>query len=78
MDKAAQSLGIGTDFMKANFGRLRDYGIDNNFISSTEEGISRVKELSLALAEEEKRLDSLDDNLATNDTTRSASQTKRI
>lgn len=76
MDKAAQSLGIGTDFMKANFGRLRDYGIDNNFISSTEEGISRVKELSLALAEEEKRLDSLDDNLATNDTTRSASQKK--
>ena len=76
MDKAAQSLGIGTEFMKANFGRLRDYGIDNNFISSTEEGISRVKELSLALAEEEKRLDSLDDNLATNDTTRSASQKK--
>ena len=76
MDKAAQSLGIGTDFMKANFGRLRDYGIDNNFISSTEEGISRVKELSLALAEEEKRLNSLDDNLATNDTTRSASQKK--
>ena len=76
MDRAAQSLGIGTEFMKANFGRLRDYGIDNNFISSTEEGISRVKELSLALAEEEKRLDSLDDNLATNDTTRSASQKK--
>ncbi len=76
MDKAAQSMGIGTEFMKANFGRLRDYGIDNNFISSTEEGISRVKELSLALAEEEKRLDSLDDNLATNDTTRSASQKK--
>ena len=76
MTEAARSMGISKEFMSANFGRLRDYGIDNNFISSTEEGISRVKELSLALAEEEKRLDSLDDNLATNDTTRSASQKK--
>lgn len=76
MDKAARSLGISTEFMAANFGRLRDYGIDNNFISSTEEGIDRVKELSSALADEKVRLQHLKDTDPTNTTAIEQSQKK--
>lgn len=45
MYDAAQQMGIGEDMMTAIFGRARDYGIDNNFISSVEEGTQRLKEL---------------------------------
>lgn len=59
MSKAARSMGISKEFMSANFGRLRDYGIDNNFISSIEEGIDRTQELTSALSDEQKRLEEL-------------------
>lgn len=76
MNKAARSLGISSEFMQANFGRLRDYGIDNNFISSTEDGISRVKELTSALSEEQKRLQMLKDTDPTNTTAIAQSEKK--
>ena len=62
--------------MSANFGRLRDYGIDNNFISSTEEGIDRVQELTSALSDEQKRLEELKDTDSTNTTAITASEDK--
>ena len=76
MSKAARSMGISKEFMSANFGRLRDYGIDNNFISSTEEGIDRVQELTSALSDEQKRLEELKNTDSTNTTAISASEDK--
>lgn len=76
MSKAARSMGISKEFMSANFGRLRDYGIDNNFISSTEEGIDRVQELTSALSDEQKRLEELKDTDSTNTTAITASEDK--
>lgn len=76
MSKAAQSMGISKEFMSANFGRLRDYGIDNNFISSTEEGIDRVQELTSALSDEQKRLEELKNTDSTNTTAITASEDK--
>lgn len=76
MSKAARSMGISKEFMSANFGRLRDYGIDNNFISSTEEGIDRVQELTFALSDEQKRLEELKNTDSTNTTAITASEDK--
>ena len=76
MNEAARSMGISKEFMSANFGRLRDYGIDNNFISSTEEGIDRVQELTSALSDEQKRLEELKNTDSTNTTAISASEDK--
>ena len=76
MNKAARSMGISKEFMSANFGRLRDYGIDNNFISSIEEGIDRTQELTSALSDEQKRLEELKNTDSTNTTAISASEDK--
>lgn len=76
MSKAARSMGISKEFMSANFGRLRDYGIDNNFISSTKEGIDRVQELTSALSDEQKRLEELKNTDSTNTTAITASEDK--
>ena len=76
MSKAARSMGISKEFMSANFGRLRDYGIDNNFISSIEEGIDRTQELTSALTDEQKRLEELKNTDSTNTTAISASEDK--
>lgn len=76
MSKAARSMGISKEFMSANFGRLRDYGIDNNFISSIEEGIDRTQELTSALSDEQKRLEELKNTDSTNTTAISASEDK--
>lgn len=76
MSKAARSMGISKEFMSANFGRLRDYGIDNNFISSTEEGIDRAQELTSALSDEQKRLEELKNTDSTNTTAITASEDK--
>lgn len=76
MTEAARSMGISKEFMSANFGRLRDYGIDNNFISSTEEGIDRVQELTSALSDEQKRLEELKNTDSTNTTAITASEDK--
>ena len=76
MAEAARSMGISKEFMSANLGRLRDYGIDNNFISSTEEGIDRVQELTSALSDEQKRLEELKNTDSTNTTAISASEDK--
>lgn len=76
MSKAARSMGISKEFMSANFGRLRDYGIDNNFISSIEEGIDRTQELTSALSDEHKRLEELKNTDSTNTTAISASEDK--
>ena len=76
MTEAARSMGISKEFMSANFGRLRDYGIDNNFISSTEEGIDRVQELTSALSGEQKRLEELKNTDSTNTTAITASEDK--
>ena len=76
MSKAARSMGISKEFMSANFGRLRDYGIDNSFISSIEEGIDRTQELTSALSDEQKRLEELKNTDSTNTTAISASEDK--
>lgn len=76
ISKAARSMGISKEFMSANFGRLRDYGIDNNFISSIEEGIDRTQELTSALSDEQKRLEELKNTDSTNTTAISASEDK--
>ena len=76
MTEAARSMGISKEFMSANFGRLRDYGIDNNFISSIEEGIDRTQELTSALSDEQKRLEELKNTDSTNTTAISASEDK--
>lgn len=76
MSKAARSMGISKEFMSANFGRLRDYGIDNNFIASIEEGIDRTQELTSALSDEQKRLEELKNTDSTNTTAISASEDK--
>lgn len=76
MSKAARSMGISKEFMSANFGRLRDYGIDNNFISSIEEGIDRTQELTSALSDEQKRLEELKNTDSTNTSAISASEDK--
>lgn len=76
MTEAARSMGISKEFMNANFGRLRDYGIDNNFISSIEEGIDRTQELTSALSDEQKRLEELKNTDSTNTTAISASEDK--
>lgn len=56
-DDAAQKLGISTEFLMQNFQRARDYGIDNNFISSVEDGRLRVSDLSKQLADAYKDLE---------------------
>ena len=59
MYDAAQQMGIGEDMMTAIFGRARDYGINNNFISSVEEGTLRLQELYNDYIDEVKRYEDL-------------------
>lgn len=56
LDEASHKLGIGFEFMIDMFGRMNDYGINNNFFSSIEDGQTHLQELSQSLAEEEARL----------------------
>lgn len=56
MAKAAQSMGMGEEFMTAMFGRLEDYGFSNNFFDSVEEGTLHVDELKEKLAQAQKEL----------------------
>lgn len=56
LDEASHKLGIGFEFMMDMFGRMNDYGINNNFFSSIEDGQTHLQELSQSLAEEEARL----------------------
>lgn len=56
MAKAAQSMGMGEEFMTAMFGRLEDYGFSNNFFDSVEEGNLHIDELNEKLAQSKKEL----------------------
>lgn len=55
LDEVGQKLGIGAEAVGAIFGKLRDYGIDNNIISSVDEGGTRVGEIINEMTSESKR-----------------------
>lgn len=76
MASAAKQMGMGKEFMSAMFGRLEDYGFHNNFISSVDEGVSKVTALSSALAEEKIRLQELQETDPTNTTAIDQSEQK--
>lgn len=59
LDDLGQKLGIGAEAIGAIFGKLRDYGVDNNIITSAEEGGNRVGELINDLSSESKRNEKL-------------------
>lgn len=50
IEKAAQKMGIGTEFMLDMFGRLEDYGFSNNFASSVEEASDKIIKKATELA----------------------------
>lgn len=76
MAKAAQKMGVGKEFMTAMFDRMEDYGFHNNFVSSIDEGIGKVNELSLALVKEKKHLEELKKTDPTNTSAINASSNK--
>ena len=56
MAKAANEMGVSEEVLTAMFGRLQDYGFDNNYVSSVEDGVQRLSNLYGDLAKEEARL----------------------
>lgn len=59
MEDASKQMGIGIEPLMSMFGRLEDYGISNNFVSSIEEGTQHVTDLYSQLAKEEEILKEL-------------------
>lgn len=59
LDALGQKLGISSEMVGALFGKMREYGIDNNIISSVEEGATRTGELIRNLQEEQNRYNKL-------------------
>lgn len=62
MSDAANKMGTTEEVMTAMFGRLQDYGFDNNYVSSVEDGIQRLSKLYKELAEEESLLKEMQSN----------------
>lgn len=59
MEDASKQMGIGIEPLMSMFGRLEDYGISNNFVSSIEDGTEHVEKLYSQLAKEEEILKEL-------------------
>lgn len=59
LDALGQKLGISSEMVGAIFGKMREYGIDNNIITSAEEGATRTGELISDLQAERNRYNKL-------------------
>lgn len=59
LEAAAKDMGMSFEWFMALFGRLGDYGFQNDFVSSQEEGIEHLKDLYKDLAESEAELERL-------------------
>ena len=55
LNDLGQKLGMGAEAVGAMFGKLREYNIDNNIITSTSEGASRIGQLITDSINEKKR-----------------------
>ena len=62
MAKAANEMGVSEEVLTAMFGRLQDYGFDNNYVSSVEDGVQRLSNLYGDLAKEEAKLKEMESN----------------
>lgn len=60
VNQLGQKLGISSEMVSSLFGKLRDYGIDNNIITSAEEGGTRIGQLITDLDQEKERLSFLE------------------
>lgn len=68
LESAAKDMGMSFEWFMAMFGRLGDYGFQNDFVSSQEEGIEHLKDLYKDLAESEAELERLKREDPTNTT----------
>lgn len=57
---SADALGISFEAFLAIMGRLQDYGFENNYFSSIEEGETRISKLYADLAKQEEKLHDLE------------------
>lgn len=57
---SADALGISFEAFLAVMGRLQDYGFENNYFSSIEEGETRISNLYADLAKQEEKLHDLE------------------
>lgn len=55
LDDLGQRLGIGAEVVGSLFGKLREYGIDNNIVTSVTEGADRTGKLITDMISEQKR-----------------------
>lgn len=60
MAKAANEMGVSEEVMTAMFGRLQDYGFDNNYVSSVADGVQRLSNLYADLAREQALLEEME------------------
>lgn len=52
----ATRLGVGVEMVGAMFGKMQEYGIDNNVVTSVEQGAQRTGDLISSLSKENKEL----------------------
>lgn len=60
----ATRLGIGVEMVGAMFGKMQEYGIENNFVSDVESGAKRTGDLVSALTKENRELKRLESKSA--------------
>lgn len=67
VNQLGQKLGISSEMVSSLFGKMREYGIDNNIISSAEEGGTRIGQLITDLENEKTNLALLESTTAENE-----------
>lgn len=60
--EAAKALAVGTDVASAAFGKMQDYGLHDNTVDDTEDGLLKLQERYIKLAEAKAKLKDMEDN----------------
>lgn len=60
--EAAKALAVGTDVASAAFGKMQDYGLHDNTVDDTEDGLLKLQERYIKLAESKAKLKDMEDN----------------
>lgn len=59
LEQSAKDMGMSFDWFMDMFGRLEDYGFSNNFVSSVEDGATKITDLSTQLVDAQAELERL-------------------
>lgn len=60
--EAAKALAVGTDVASVAFGKMQDYGLHDNTVDDTEDGLLKLQERYIKLAEAKAKLKDMEDN----------------